>query len=138
MKAEEGWRCEGDAAPGPYSTSTARMLLPGTLGNSPSKTFDTFVAGAFISCAAPFVDSSEALASSSKAIFVTATLLLMRGFSAGSALCAIIAAIRGVNGPNRAHALFPYKGSLWDSSVERGRLEYSSQELPQRSAISMS
>src|SRR6478752_6572169 len=84
MKAEEGWRCEGDAAPGPYSTSTARMLLPGTLGNSRSKTFDTFVAVEFISCAATFVDSSEAPASSSKAIFVTVTLLLMRGFSAGS------------------------------------------------------
>src|SRR6476646_7102161 len=84
MKAEEGWRCEGDAAPGPYSTSTARMLLPGTLGNSRSKTFDTFDAGAFISCAATFVDNSEAPAASSKAIFFTVTLLLMRGFSIGS------------------------------------------------------
>src|SRR6478672_12596506 len=95
MKAEEGWRCEGDAAPGPYSTSTARMLLPGTLGNSRSKTFDTFVAGAFISCAATFVDSSEVPASSSKAIFVTVTLLLMRGSALGA--CPIGKACRSSN-----------------------------------------
>src|SRR5919107_1918862 len=78
MKAEEGWRCEGDAAPGPYSTSTARMLLPGTLGNSRSKTIDTFDAGAFISCAVTFVDSREAPASSSKVLFFMVALLLMR------------------------------------------------------------
>jgi hypothetical protein len=76
-----GCRCEGDAAPGPYSTSTARMFLPGTLGSSRSKTFDTFDAGAFVSCAAAFVDSSEVPASSSKAIFFTVTLLLIRGLS---------------------------------------------------------
>src|SRR6185437_2958392 len=71
MKADEGWRCEGEAAPGPYSTSTARMLLPGTLGNSRSKIFVTFDAGAFVSSAATSVDSSEATASSSKATFFT-------------------------------------------------------------------
>src|SRR6516165_2395631 len=81
MKAEEGWRCEGDEAPGPYSTSTARMLLPGTLGNSRSKIFVTFDAGVFVSCAATFVDTSETPASSSKAIFFTVTLLLIRAFS---------------------------------------------------------
>jgi hypothetical protein len=37
--------------------------------------------------------------------------------------------------PIGPHALFPYKGSLWNSSVERGSLAYSSQELPQRSEI---
>ena len=67
-----------------FTTSTARMLLPGTLGNSRSKIFVTFDAGAFVSCAATFVDSSEAAASNSKAIFFTVTLLLMRGFSVGS------------------------------------------------------
>src|SRR4029450_3316002 len=81
MKAEEGWRCEGDAAPGPYSTSTARILLPGTLGNSRSKIFVTFDAGAFVSCAITFVDSSEAAARNSKTIFFTATLLLVRELS---------------------------------------------------------
>src|SRR5215216_4319396 len=85
MKAEEGWRCEGDPPLGPYSTSTARRLLPGTFGNSRSKTFDTFDAGAFVSCAATFVDNREAPASSSKALFFMATLLLMRG-SAGRAV----------------------------------------------------
>src|SRR5262245_12353252 len=45
-KGRGGVRCEGDAAPGPYSTSTARMLLPGTLGNSRSKIFVTFDVGA--------------------------------------------------------------------------------------------
>ena len=59
-------------------------FLPGTLGNSRSKTFDTFVAGAFITSAATCVDSSEAPTSSSKAIFFTVTFLLMRGFSIGS------------------------------------------------------
>ena len=29
-----GWVCAGDAPPGPYSTSTPRMLLPGTFGSS--------------------------------------------------------------------------------------------------------
>jgi len=114
------------------------MLLPGTFGNSRSKTFDTFVDGAFISCAATFVDSSEVPASSSKAIFVTVTLLLMRGVQRWERALRDHCSDPWVNGANRAHALFPYKGSLWDSSVERGRLEYSSQELPQRSAISMS
>lgn len=60
------------------------ILLPGTLGNSRSKIFVTFDAGAFVSCAATFVDSSEAAASNSKAIFFTVTLLLMRGFGIGS------------------------------------------------------
>src|SRR5262249_39243553 len=78
MKAEEGWRCEGDAAPGPYSTRTARMLLPGTLGSSRSK---IFVTCAFVSCAATLVDSSEAATSSSKAILLTVTLLLIGGFN---------------------------------------------------------
>ena len=60
------------------------MLLPGTLGNSRSKIFVTFDAAAFVSCAATFVDSSKAPASSSKAIFFTVTLLLMRAFGIGS------------------------------------------------------
>src|SRR5262245_957547 len=72
MKAEEGWRCEGDAAPGPYSTNTARMLLPGTLGNSRSKIFETFDAGTAVSSAATFADTKMAPTSSSKAIFFTA------------------------------------------------------------------
>ena len=75
MKAEAGWRCEGEEAPGPYSTSTARMLLPGTLGSSRSKIFVTFDAGGFVSSAATFVDSSETAASSSNASFFTVTLL---------------------------------------------------------------
>src|SRR3954447_9614750 len=94
MNAEEGWRCEGDAAPGPYSTSTARMLLPGTFGNSRSKTFDTFAAGV-ASCAATFADNSEAPASSSTALFFMVTLLLMTGSGGGA--CPIGKACRSSN-----------------------------------------
>src|SRR5262245_54805035 len=84
MKAELGWRCEGEAAPGPYSTSTARMLLPGTLGNSRSKIFVTLESGAFVSSAITLVVSSAAPANSSKAIVFIVTLLSTRG----SDLCA--------------------------------------------------
>ncbi|MNC47565.1 hypothetical protein D3C75_966300 [compost metagenome] len=38
MKADFGWVWDGDAAPGAYSTSTPRMLLPGTFGNGRSNT----------------------------------------------------------------------------------------------------
>jgi hypothetical protein len=47
------------------------MLLPGTLGNSRSKIFVTFDAGGVFGSATTFVDSNEAAASSSKAIFFT-------------------------------------------------------------------
>src|SRR5262245_12590489 len=76
--------------------TAGRMLLPGTLGDSRSKIFVTFDAGAFVSCAATFVDSSEAAASNSKAIFFTVTLLLMRGFSIRRA-CPIGKACRSSN-----------------------------------------
>jgi hypothetical protein len=42
----------GEPAPGAYSTRTARMLLPGTFGNSCSKTTDTFARGSLLSSAA--------------------------------------------------------------------------------------
>src|SRR5688572_21693760 len=45
MKAEAGCVCAGEDAPGPYSTSTPFMLLPGTLGSARSKTTVTFLAG---------------------------------------------------------------------------------------------
>jgi hypothetical protein len=48
------------------------MLLPGTLGNSRSKIFEIFAAGAAVFSAATFADSSVAPTSSSKAIFFTA------------------------------------------------------------------
>ena len=82
------------------------MLLPGTLGNSRSKIFVTFDAGAFVSCAATFVDNSEAAASNSKAIFFTVTLLLMRASALGA--CPIGKACRSSNefAPREGKAVF--------------------------------
>src|SRR4029079_16633423 len=54
------------------------------VGQLAVKDFRHFDAAAFVSCAATFVDSSKAPASSSKAIFFTVTLLLMRAFGIGS------------------------------------------------------
>jgi hypothetical protein len=44
MKADAGCLCAGDEAPGPYSTSTPFILLPGTFGSAWSKTTVTFLA----------------------------------------------------------------------------------------------
>src|SRR5262245_47455909 len=38
MKAETGCMCPGDEPPGPYSTNTPFMLLPGTFGSTWSNT----------------------------------------------------------------------------------------------------
>ncbi|MOA61071.1 hypothetical protein D3C78_1861190 [compost metagenome] len=45
MKAVFGWVWAGDAAPGPYSTTTPFMLLPGMLGMGRSNTTVTLPAG---------------------------------------------------------------------------------------------
>src|SRR5262249_14137133 len=42
MKADLGCVCAGDEPPGPYSTSTPLMLLPGTFGRACSYTRVTF------------------------------------------------------------------------------------------------
>ena len=42
MKAEGAWMWAGEEPPGPYSTSTPFMLLPGTFGSAWSNTIDTF------------------------------------------------------------------------------------------------
>jgi hypothetical protein len=47
------------------------MLLPGTVGNSRSKIFETFDGGAAVSSATTFADSRVAPTSSSKTIFFT-------------------------------------------------------------------
>src|SRR5690349_2815937 len=45
MKAVFGWVWAGDAAPGPYSTTTPLMLLPGMLGMGRSNTTVTLPGG---------------------------------------------------------------------------------------------
>src|SRR5215472_12217499 len=50
MKADLGCVCAGDEPPGPYSTSTPLMLLPGTFGRACSYTRVTF---ALLSVAIP-------------------------------------------------------------------------------------
>src|SRR4051794_24379364 len=49
MKADWGWVWAGDVPPGPYSTSTPFMLLPGTLGRAWSKTIATLAL--WVACA---------------------------------------------------------------------------------------
>src|SRR4029450_7303195 len=65
MNADEGCRWEGDPPPGPYSTSTARRLLPGTFGSSWSPTSVTF---AFSSAAIP--ERTPTVATSAQTISV--------------------------------------------------------------------
>src|SRR5262245_62149638 len=45
MNAEFGCVCAADEPPGPYSTRTPFMLLPGTFGSGWSKTTVTFLVG---------------------------------------------------------------------------------------------
>src|SRR5215831_9580829 len=51
MKADLGCVWPGEKPPGPYSTSTPLMLLPGTLGSSCWKTRVTLATFSFGACA---------------------------------------------------------------------------------------
>src|SRR3954453_17937201 len=51
MNAERGCMWAGEEPPGPYSTSTPFMLLPGTLGSAWSNTTVTLAVGAAVSAA---------------------------------------------------------------------------------------
>src|ERR1700710_1092602 len=80
MKALSGCVCAGEDPPGPYSTSTALMLLPGTFGRTWSKTIPTLASPPSRdlptgSCASAAVESRSASAPTADAGLIMASSL---------------------------------------------------------------